>query len=256
MLGIRGPISRSLGELLPSALAWGIGLGLYDFVMAISSTVFTDELKRSPGLLEAVRTMVPGVDMTTTAGFLQLAFVDLGLVLTALAAATFVAGRSSDESSGRLELLLSTPLTRVRWATASGIAVWLAIAVTVAMLAASMGIGVALAGSDPWQPTAGAIALALYGMAMAGVGIAVGGLTRPSLAAPVVVVVGIGTFLVDFLAEALRLPDWVQQLALSSHMGEPMVGSWDVAGIVACLALAIGGLGLGLWGMHRRDVGT
>ena len=256
LLGVRGPVGRSYGDLLPPALAWGIGLGLYGFVMAVSSRVFTDELTRSPGLLEAVRNMVPGVDLTTTAGFLQLAFVDLGLVLAALAAATFVAGRSSDETGGRLELLLSTPLTRDRWSIASGIGVWLAVATTIALLAASIGIGVALAESDPWQPMLGAVVLALYGAAMAGVGLAVGGLTRSSLAAPAVVVVGIGTFLVDFLAQALQLPDWVRQLALSSHMGEPMVGRWDVAGGVACLALAIGGLALGAWGMRRRDVST
>jgi hypothetical protein len=51
---------------------------------------------------------------------------------------------------------------------------------------------------------------------MAGVGLAVGGLTRSSLAAPAVVVVGIGTFLLDFLAQALA-DDWVRQLALSAH---------------------------------------
>jgi putative exporter of polyketide antibiotics len=89
---------------------------------------------------------------------------------------------------------------------------------------------------------------------MAGIGLAVGGLTRASFAAPTVVVVGIGTSLVDILADALRLPDWVRQLALSAHMGEPMVGRWDATGVVACLILAIGGLALGVWGMRRRDV--
>lgn len=256
LLGIGGPLRRSFGDLLPSSLAWGIGLGLYGFLMAVSSRVFTEELTKSPGLLEAVRNMVPGVDMTTTAGYLQLAFVDLGLVLAAIAAATFVAGRASDETGGRLELLLSTPLTRERWSIASAIAVWLAVLVSIAVLAASIGIGVAMAGSDPVQPLIGTVALALYGAAMAGIGLAVGGLTRASLAAPTVLAVGIGTSLVDILADALQLPDWVRQLALSTHMGEPMVGSWDVAGIIACLVLAFGGLGLGLWGLRRRDVGT
>ena len=254
LLGVRGPVGRSFGDLLPSSLAWGIGLGLYGFVMAVSSRAFTEELTRSPGLLEAVRSILPGVDMTTTAGFLQMAFVDFGLVLAALAAATFVAGRSSDETAGRLELLLSTPLTRARWAIASGIGIWLAVATTVVLLAASIGIGVAVAGSDPAQPIVGTLALALYGAAMVGVGLAVGGLTRSLLAGPAVVVVGIATFLVDILGQALRLPDWVQQLALSSHMGEPMVGRWDSAGVLACLILAIGGLALGAWGMRRRDV--
>ncbi len=122
------------------------------------------------------------------------------------------------------------------------------------LLAVSIGAGVAAAGSDPAQPVVGAAALALYGAAMAGVGLAVGGLTRSSLAAPAVVVVGIGTFLVDFLTEALRLPDWVQQFALSAHMGQPMIGTWDPAGVVACVVLSIGGLAVGAWGMRRRDV--
>ncbi|MBI3748640.1 MAG: hypothetical protein HY262_07330, partial [Chloroflexi bacterium] len=232
------------------------GLGLYGFLMAVSSRVFTQELRNSPGMLEAVRNMVPGVDMTTTAGFLQLAFVDLGLVLVALAAATFVAGRASDESGGRLELLLSTPLTRARWTIASAIGVWLAIVVTDALLAASIAVGVGLAGSDPVQPLIGSVALALYGAAMAGIGLAVGGLTRASFAAPAVLVVAIGSSLVDILGDALGLPDWFRQMALSSHMGEPMVGTWDPVGVAVSLILAVGGLGLGLWGMRHRDVST
>jgi ABC-2 type transport system permease protein len=254
LLGVHGPIGRSIGELLPSSLAWGIGLGLYGFVMAVSSRAFTEELASSPGLMEAVRSILPGVDLATTAGFLQMAFVDFGLVLAALAAATFVAGRSSDETSGRLELLITTPLSRVRWAIASGIGVWAAIGVSVALLAVSIGIGVALAGSDAIQPMVGTLALAAYAMAMSGVGLAVGGLTRSSFAGPAVVVVAIGTFLVDILGEALNLPGWFQQLALSTHMGEPFVGSWDGAGLLACLAPAVGGLLVGAWGMGRRDV--
>jgi ABC-2 type transport system permease protein len=252
--GLRGPLSRSFGELLPSGLAWGIGLGLYGFVMAVSSRAFIDELARSPGLMDAVRNMVPGVDLTTTPGFLQMAFIDFGLVLAGLAAATFLAGWSSDESTGRTELLLTTPLTRARWAIASGTAVWLTVALAIALLALSMAAGVALAGSDPVPAAVGSLALVLYGTAMAGIGLAVGGLTRSSLAAPVVVAVAIGTFLVDIFAQALRLPDWVRQLALSSHMGEPLVGTWDAVGIVACVMLAVGGLIVGAWGMRRRDV--
>jgi ABC-2 type transport system permease protein len=64
------------------------------------------------------------------------------------------------------------------------------------------------------------------------------------------------TFLIDLIAPALQLPDWVHGLALTTHMGQPMVGSWDWAGIAACLALALGGLALSGWGMSRRDIAT
>jgi putative exporter of polyketide antibiotics len=142
----------------------------------------------------------------------------------------------------------------MRWAMASGVGVWVAIVVTVALLAVSIGIGAALAGDDAVQPVLGTFVVAAYGMAMAGIGLAVGGLTRSSYAGPAVLVVAIGTFLIDILGEALRLPDWFQQLALSSHMGQPMVGRWDGAGLLTCAVLAVGGLLLGAWGMNRRDV--
>lgn len=255
LLGVGGPLARSFGETLPSAIWWGIGLGLLSFVMSASSTAFVDELNRSPGLTQAVRDMVPGIDMTTSAGFLQMVFIDLGLALVGLAAATFVASWVADETSGRFELLLTTPLTRARWAIASGLGVFVAIVVTVALVGVALVLGVASTGEDPVGPAVGLLALVVYGGAMAGIGFAVGGLTRPSFAAPTVVAIAIGTVLLQVLAPALRLPDWVKQLALSDHMGHPLVGTWDAAGIGACLVLAIGGLIVGAWGLRRRDVG-
>jgi hypothetical protein len=35
------------------------------------------------------------------------------------------------------------------------------------------------------------------------------------------------TYLVDLLAPPFKLPDWVHELALTAHMGQPMVGAWD-----------------------------
>ncbi len=63
------------------------------------------------------------------------------------------------------------------------------------------------------------------------------------------------TYLVDLLAPPLKLPDWVHQLALTAHLGKPMVGEWDPVGIVACLAIFAGGVALGAWGVRRRDLG-
>jgi hypothetical protein len=37
-------------------------------------------------------------------------------------------------------------------------------------------------------------------------------------------------------------------------MGQPMAGRWDWAGIVAGLAIALGGVVVGGWGIRRRDV--
>ena len=69
-----------------------------------------------------------------------------------------------------------------------------------------------------------------------------------------VIVLTVGSFLIELFAAALKLPDWVAALALGTHYGRPFVGSWDPVGIVASLGLAFGGLAVGAWGFARRDV--
>ena len=123
LLGVHGPFGRSLGDLLPATLAWGLGLGIYGVMMAASARPVTEALAASPAIVKAMEGLLPGLDITTASGYLQLAFVDLGFVLIGLVAATLVGYRSSDETAGRLELQLATPLSRARWALASGAAV-------------------------------------------------------------------------------------------------------------------------------------
>ena len=127
-LGLGGPTSRSLGERLPLALAWGVGIGLYAFVIAAAARALGDSLvDMSPQTLEIMQTIFPNIDLDSAGGFLQLAFVVFGMILAGFAAATLVSGWASDEVSGRLDSLLSTPLSRGRWAIAGGLGVYAAI---------------------------------------------------------------------------------------------------------------------------------
>jgi hypothetical protein len=52
----------------------------------------------------------------------------------------------------------------------------------------------------------------------------------------------------------LGLPQPIRDLALTSHFGQPMVGAWDGVGVVAAVALALGGIAVGSWGFSRRDL--
>jgi putative exporter of polyketide antibiotics len=74
------------------------------------------------------------------------------------------------------------------------------------------------------------------------------------IAGPIAAIFTIVTWFVDIIGPALRLPDAVQALALSSHFGQPMLGQWDVVGIVASVVIAVGGVLLGAWGFARRDL--
>jgi ABC-2 type transport system permease protein len=254
LVGLHGPADRTFGSLLPTALAWGIGIGLFGLLIAGSGQSFIDQLSDAPQFMELLRTIFPGSDIATVGGFLQLLVVEFGLVLVGLAAATLVGGWASDETSGRLEFLLATPLSRWRWVTGGGFGILGAIVVVVILAAIGIALGAAMVGGDLGMPVAGTLVLGLFAVAMAGVGVAIGGVFGSRLAGPLVAVLVIVTWFLDILAPALNLPDVVHELALTSHYGQPMLGRWDAAGIVTSLAIGIAGVLVGAWGFRRRDL--
>ena len=72
---------------------------------------FIDQLRQSPEFMRPARARSSRASTSASVGgFLQLLFVEFGLILAGLAAATLVASWASDETSGRLEILLATPL--------------------------------------------------------------------------------------------------------------------------------------------------
>jgi ABC-2 type transport system permease protein len=254
LVGLGGPAARSFGNGLPTAIAWGLGLAIYGLVIAASATAFTDLIRTSPDVAKLLQSAFPGTDILSVGGFLQLLFVQFGLILAGLAAATLVGAWASDETSGRLEMLLATPLARARWAMAGGLAILGQIIVFTVIAAIGIAIGTAMIGGDVVQPVFGTFALGAFAAAFAGVGVAIAGIWRSSWAAPAVALLTIATWFIDTIAPAFKLPDVVHQLALSAHYGLPMLGRWDGAGLVASAVLAIGGVAVGAWAMKRRDL--
>jgi ABC-2 type transport system permease protein len=254
LLGLDGPIGRSISTSFGSAIAWGLGIGFFGLALGGSASGFMDQLANSPQFIELLESIFPGIDYASAGGFLQLLFVEFGVILAGLAAATFVAGWASDETSGRLEMVLAAPLSRRRWAVAGGTGMLVNVGVFVALTATGIGLGVATTGSDVGTPVLGSLVLGAYAAALIGVGLAVGGLIGTRFAAPVVVVFVTVTWFVQLLGPLLGLPEPVRQLALTSHYGQTMVGVWDAAGIVASAVLAIGGIAVGAWGFTRRDL--
>jgi ABC-2 type transport system permease protein len=253
VLGVRGPVSRAFGDQLPRALSWGIGLAIWGALLASLAGPFADQVAKDPSMGLIFKNIFPGFDFTTAGSWLQL-YLELFLIAAGFAAATFVSKWASDETGGRLEVVLATPLARARWVVAGGIAALLAVAVMTAGFALGIGLGAASVNGVTGDAIVGTLAMGLVAAAMVGVGIAIGGVWRTSLAAEITAVVVIVTYLIDLLAPALNLPDWFHQLALTTHLGQPMVGRWDPVGIVACVVIAVGGIALGAWGMTRRDV--
>lgn len=254
LLGLRGPVGRAAGANLGAAIWWGLGVGFFGLVMGSASQGFMDQLRNSPDFMNLLNGIFPGIDYASAGGFLQLLFVEFGVLLAGLAAATLVAGWASDETSGRLEMVLATPLARVRWALAGGAGMALDVVVFLVISALGIAAGVATSGSELGTPVTGTLILAIYAFALVGIGILVGGLTRTAWAAPAVVIFLLVTWFIQLLGPLLGLPDIVQDLAMTAHFGQPMVGVWDIPGSVAALAIGVAGIVIGAMGFARRDL--
>jgi ABC-2 type transport system permease protein len=252
--GIGGPFTRQLADRAGIAIAWGVGVGLYAILIIVSADAFAKSIASIPQIEALIKSIYPDIDLQQPSGLLQLTFFAFGSFILGLAGASFLAGWSSDEGRRRLDLVLAAPLSRARWAIESGLGVYAAIGLMILVLAAFVGAGVATQAGEVIAPMLGVGVLGLATAAFAGVGLAVGGLVRASLAAPVAAGLVIATFLLDTLGEALDLPDAVLNLSLYRHLGQPMVGVFDPVGIVAATALAVGGLLIGAWGLGRRDL--
>lgn len=254
---VGGVYRRSLGERLPAALLWGIGLGLYGMIIAFSADEFVKALGGIPEIRQLIAQIFPDADIASVGGFLQIAFFSEAILFVAVATTLLVSGWSSDEGERRLEMILSTPTARRSWAIRSAAAVMTGVAIITALLVVGVILGALTQTSalDAAQVAIGVSILGLYAMALAGIGLAVGGLVRPNLAAPVTVSLALGFFLWDLIGSIAKFPDVVLDLALNRHLGEPMLGQYDWPGMAACAALAIGGVLACAYGMARRDVG-
>ncbi len=254
---LAGPFRRALGERFPAAILWGLALGLFGLIIGLSVDEFVKTLSSIPQLVDLIKRVFPDADILSAGGFLQLAFFSQAILFVSIATSTLVGGWASDEGDRRLELLLSVPITRVGWAVRSSLAVMVGIAIMTAIMVAGVLIGTATqaAGRDYSQLAAGVAVLGLYAAAIAGIGLAVGGLVRPGLAAPVALIVALAFFLWELIGTIAQFPDEVLDIALQRHLGQPILGEYDWPGMAVCLAVAIGGIALCAIGMRRRDIG-
>ncbi len=253
--GIAGPFSRQLADRAGVAIAWGLGIGLYGILIVASVDAFSDMIGNLPQIAALINSVYPGLDLTQPSAVLQLTFFSFGSFIFGLAGAGFLAGWAGDEGRRRLEVVLSTPRSRASWTVRSGLGVLAALGLTTLIVAVFIGVSVAIQGGDVGPPVAGIGVLGLAAAGFTGIGLAVGGVVRASLAAGVTAVLVIATMLLDTLGAALKLPQWVLDLSLYQHLGQPMAGSFDPVGIAVAAVMVVGGVAVCAFGLTRRDIG-
>jgi ABC-2 type transport system permease protein len=189
------------------------------------------------------------------------AFASVLLVIMAVFVAIYVVLAATrpraEESSGRVESVLATGLSRARW-LGSHLVVAL-VGGTAVLLLAGIGFGASAAASAGDAAQFGRYTLASLAYAPAlwvTVGAAAalyGWLPRWVALTWVIPVYG---FLVGYLGEILQFPEWLQNLSPFGHI--PQVPAVDLVWtpLVILTLLAAGLLALGQYGFRRRDLET
>jgi ABC-2 type transport system permease protein len=252
--GTGGPFRRRLADSAGISVAAGLGIGSYGALIAGSAEQFAEGIGQMAGLDEMIGSVFPGVDISQPTGLLQLAFFGFGALLISMAAAGFVGGLTSDETNNRLDQILASPIGRGPWFVRSGLGALASVVVTAVVIVLLVGGVVAATGGDVVGPIAAGVVIALYGASFVGIGLAIAGVWRPGIAAVATAAVAFSVYLLGTLGSALQLPDWLVDLSLIRHVGQPLVGDYDAVGMAVMAALAVGGLAIGAWGFRRRDV--
>lgn len=245
---ISGPFGLARRLNISAVRGWLAGYVLLGLLVG-SLVKSVDSLVSDPKMEDMLRRMSGGkgtlVDLFVGT---ELRFMALGLA--AYGISTVLRARG-EETSGRAELVLSTPVSRLAW-LGSDVAVALinsAFLMLALVCAAVLTSGGLLSFSA--LLAAGAALLPAIWCCIAAAAVVVAALPRWSNAAWAMLVVFL--LLAEFGA-MLKLPSWVIGLTPFGHIGSLPGGSFDTVGALCVAAVTLGLLGLAALGIRRRDI--
>ncbi len=248
--GLRRPLGLAAWIHRPSTLGWLAGGVLLTGMLGALSQQMVDAMTGNPALAEAMGTVgddpLLGLIAVTQ---LYLAVVATGYVVQA------VGILRTEEADGRLETRLAGTLSRTRWLSVHAVVVLLGLVVVVGGSslvfagATALSVGDAADGGDilrsslaylPAELVLAGLALALYGL-------------RPRWFPLAWVGYAAVTF-IAFLGPALDVRQAVLDLAPTTHIGNPPVGSVQASDVVALTAVALVLALVGFLAFRRRGV--
>lgn len=233
-------------------LGWGAGI----VALAVVDGAFAQ------AMLDAADDMPPAfAEMFGTQGLLDGYVAFLGAFVAILVAAYAVYAVQTlrdEEGSGRADALLATPVSRAGWLGSHAFVV----ASGVVLISVVAGLGTALAavvvtgdGGILAGVIASHVALVAAALLVLGVCVALFG-WAPRLLAPVGWALVALTAVVTVFSALLGLPGWVRVLSPLDHLAEVPVESFEPLPFLAVIAVGLLGIGIGLIGFRRRQVGV
>lgn len=253
-------IRAHLSDRRRSLLAWGIPLGLWSaFIVIIFPSVegaLSKAVKSYPaGLKEAFGLS----ELTNVEQYLHAEMLSLivPLALGYLAVRAVASGLSGAAESGRLDVLLSAPVSRSRIAAASfaGTAVELAAVLVLTVVLTGLGSLVAGAHLSLSAAIAGYANVWPLALLFAGLGIVATGFSlRTTVVTGAVAGVLVTMYVIDLVGRLDPDLSGIRYVSVFRYYGNAIEGGIDPLSFIGVSVAAIALAALGAWLFERRDL--
>jgi putative exporter of polyketide antibiotics len=250
---LRMPVLAIVDQQRVWIVAWALGLAvLAGFLTSITKTI-VDAFGNSD--IPMLRAYFERAGINAYADFVGVIWFSTLLLLISLFVAVQVNGWAADDAEGRLEMILSAPVSRARVVVERIAAVVLACAVVVA--ASSLAVYLTATSTGISLPAGrfvfASAAVLPVAYAFSGIGHALVG-WRPRVAVGILGALAVVGYFAQQFSPILQWPDWVTNISLYALYGTPMSKD-DWGGIATLIAIGLGGTAVALVVMRRRDVG-
>jgi ABC-2 type transport system permease protein len=224
----------------------------------VMGIVFGASAKSASSLTNAssIQKILEHLGLITVGPKAYLGIAGFSLSLIALVAgATFATSTAREELEGRAEMLLALPVSRMQWLAGRVVASGLVIVASTLLAAVTMWICVVAAGVHLGASMifSTALALAIPALAVVGLSTLVHGL-KPAWTPYVAYGLVAWSLLISMVVAVIRTNHFFADLTLIGHAGYPPASNLAWGGVGAMLAIAGGGLALGVLAMKRRDL--
>ena len=251
-LSLGSPLGLATRLQRGSVVGWSVGMAVLAVAYGSIADSINDFVKDNQALTDIIAAQGNG---TLSEQYLAMSFRILALVASGFAIQSALRIRA-EETAGRAESVLATPVSRTRWAS-SNLAIAFGGSLVVLVLA-----GIAFGVADvAVTGDAGAVADGVVGMLAftPAVWVLVGLTTALVGLAPRAGAVAWGAlalcFVIGMFGQLLELPQRVQDVSPFQHVPRVPTVDLDPLPLVLLLVVTVALTGAGLAGLRRRDVG-
>ncbi|HEX9099277.1 MAG TPA: ABC transporter permease subunit [Candidatus Dormibacteraeota bacterium] len=248
------PVVRDLYERRVSLLVWTAGLSALGAIFVVLTKSIVKPLLAIPELAPYFAIFINGNIYASFLGFIWFGFAQL---LMAGFAITQVARWTAEDSDGRLELVLSNPISRARVVVERLIALALGALIIAAVSGAAVGLESHYQSIDLSSRRLAEASLLFVPFTL--VFGTIGALLASRIPRATVGILGafaFASYLTVQLGPIFKLPVWVQDISAFKLYGQPLSSGVDQTGLVVMLVIVIAGLMASAMVMERRDIGA